>query len=202
MMNQIIETHPLAPFMPPNACLLFLGSFPPPMARWRMAFYYPNFNNDFWRIMGLIFFRDQNYFINTDQKCFYQDKIEHLLTKSGIAISDTAYQVVRLQGNASDKFLQVTMPMNLDAILDELPYCKTLITTGEKAAQIVCQQYEVPMPKIGQSVGLIMQNRHVDLYRAPSSSRAYPLALDKKAEIYRQIFAKTLKCEIIDSVEE
>ena len=30
-----------------------LGSFPPQQKRWSMAFFYPNFQNDMWRIFGL-----------------------------------------------------------------------------------------------------------------------------------------------------
>ena len=59
-----IETHPLKPFLPQNAKLLMLGSFPPPKTRWKMDFYYPNFQNDMWKIFGLCFFQDKNYFLN------------------------------------------------------------------------------------------------------------------------------------------
>ena len=51
-----IERHPLEPFLPANARLLMLGSFPPQKKRWSMEFYYPNWNNDMWRIVGLLFF--------------------------------------------------------------------------------------------------------------------------------------------------
>ena len=47
-----VEEHPLLPFLPPEARLLMLGSFPPPRYRWSMDFYYPNWNNDMWRIVG------------------------------------------------------------------------------------------------------------------------------------------------------
>ena len=30
----VIETHPLKPFLPHEGRILFLGSFPPPKARW------------------------------------------------------------------------------------------------------------------------------------------------------------------------
>ena len=33
-----IETHPLQPFLPENARLLMLGSFPPPRNKWKMDF--------------------------------------------------------------------------------------------------------------------------------------------------------------------
>ena len=182
-----IETHPLPPFVMANAKVLFLGSFPPPKIRWKMDFYYPNFNNDFWRIMGVVFFDNKNKFINVQDKTFYQADIEHFLINKGIAISDSAYQVRRLQDNASDKFLQIITPMDIKAILKHLPYCTTLIATGEKSAQILCQEFAANVPKVGKSVHLTIGDRMITLYRAPSSSRAYPLSLEQKANIYRQI---------------
>ena len=41
-----VEWHPLIPFLPENARVLFLGSFPPLRNRWCIDFYYPNFIND------------------------------------------------------------------------------------------------------------------------------------------------------------
>ena len=41
-----IEEHPLEPFLPANAKLLMLGSFPPQKKRWSMEFFYPNLQND------------------------------------------------------------------------------------------------------------------------------------------------------------
>ena len=43
-----VEYHPLRPFLPERAKVLFLGSFPPQRKRWCMDFYYPNFINDHW----------------------------------------------------------------------------------------------------------------------------------------------------------
>ena len=58
-----IEEHPLKPFLPANAKLLMLGSFPPQRKRWSMDFYYPNLQNDMWRIFGWIFFQDKEHFL-------------------------------------------------------------------------------------------------------------------------------------------
>ena len=41
------EIHPLEPFFPQGARLLMMGSFPPKRERWKMDFYYPNFQNGF-----------------------------------------------------------------------------------------------------------------------------------------------------------
>ncbi|MFB2539246.1 MULTISPECIES: uracil-DNA glycosylase family protein [unclassified Acinetobacter] len=191
-----IETHPLPPFLPQNAKVLFLGSFPPPKTRWKMDFYYPNYNNDMWRIIGLIFFADKDYFIDIANKTYKQILIEDFLHQQGIAISDTAYQVIRLKDNASDQFLQVVQDMDIAALLAQMPNCHAVISTGEKATATLLQRYgesDAIMPKIGQSVVLDIAGRTVQLYRLPSSSRAYPLALEKKAEYYQmdlqQIFA-------------
>ena len=185
-----IETHPLSPFLPHNAKLLMLGSFPPPQSRWKMDFYYPNYQNDMWRIFGLIFFEDKNYFLDLLNKCFKEQQIRDFLTEIGIAIFDTAYQVKRLQGNASDKFLEIVTATDLSQLLGQIPMCHTIMTTGDKATDTLMQHFpeQINKPMIGQSVQVNYANRELNLYRLPSSSRAYPLALDKKADAYQQFF--------------
>ena len=123
-----IETHPLQPFLPHNAKLLMLGSFPPPQSRWKMDFYYPNYQNDMWRIFGLIFFEDKDHFLDLPNKRFKEQQIRDFLTKIGIAIFDTAYQVKRLQGNASDKFLEIVTATDLSQLLGKIPMCHTIMT--------------------------------------------------------------------------
>ena len=185
-----IETHPLTPFLPGNAKLLMLGSFPPPQNRWKMNFYYPNYQNDMWRIFGLIFFSDKNHFLDLPNKNFKESQIREFLSQIGIGIFDTAYQIKRLQGNASDKFLEIVTPTDLSALLEQIPMCHTIMTTGDKATDTLMQHFpDQPIkPMIGQSVKVGYDNRELSLYRLPSSSRAYPLALEKKADIYKQFF--------------
>lgn len=105
-----IEQHPLEPFLPGNARLLMLGSFPPQRKRWSMEFYYPNWNNDMWRIAGLLFFNDKDHFADKSQKAFRKERIIDFLNEKGIALFDTATAVRRLQDNASDKYLEVVRP--------------------------------------------------------------------------------------------
>ncbi|MDF7675404.1 uracil-DNA glycosylase family protein [Neisseriaceae bacterium ESL0693] len=190
MQNIDIETHPLQPFLPPQARLLMLGSFPPPKNRWKMNFYYPNLQNDMWRIFGLVFFNNRHYFLNQHTKTFNEGLIRDFLTETGIAISDTAYQIKRLQNNASDKFLEVVTPVDLNALLQQLPDCRHIMTTGDKATNTLLELLpaQTMAPKIGQSSQTVFQQRSLTLSRLPSSSRAYPLALDKKAMIYGEYF--------------
>lgn len=188
----VIETHPLEPFLPANAKLLMLGSFPPPKTRWKMDFYYPNYQNDMWRIFGLIFFQDKAFFLDLPNKNFYEQKIRDFLTEKGIAIFDTAYQVVRLKDNASDKFLHIETPTDLTALLSEIPFCQNIVTTGDKATDtlMLSMPESTEKPVIGASSQTFFAERELTLSRMPSSSRAYPLALEKKAEAYQQLFQK------------
>lgn len=176
----------MEPFLPANARLLFLGSFPPPRKRWCMDFYYPNFGNDHWRIEGQAWFGDRNHFVDLQNKCFRKEKIVEFLQEKGIAMYDTARAVRRLKGNASDAFLEIVEPTDIRALLRQIPQCKAIATTGEKATGELCRYFGVEkLPTVGCSTEL---SDGLRLYRLPSSSRAYPLAFEKKCEAYKRVF--------------
>ena len=181
----MIEEHPLEPFLPSNATLLMLGSFPPQKKRWSMDFFYPNLQNDMWRIFGLIFFGDKEHFLLPHKKAFNKDYLIEFLNEKGIALYDTATTVHRLQDNASDKFLKVIEATDISLLLKQLPNCKAIITTGQKATDILCEQLMTKEPAVGKKQAFLINDRQMYLYRMPSSSRAYPLSIEKKAEVYR-----------------
>lgn len=184
------EVHPLTLFAPEDARLLMLGSFPPPRERWRMDFFYPNFQNDMWRIFGLVFFGDKSHFLTDDGRAFREAELRRFLTERGIAIWDTAMEVSRLQGNASDKFLEILRPIDLRKTLAMLPSCRAIAVTGQKALDTLLTLVSAPSPppKTGEWTEAALDDRHFRLYRMPSSSRAYPLSVEKKAEKYRRMF--------------
>ena len=183
-----VEYHPLQPFLPENARVLFLGSFPPQRKRWCMDFYYPNFINDHWRIEGQVFFNDRNHFVDEKAKWFKIDEIVDFCQEKGIALFDTSTAIRRLKDNASDKFLEVVEPTDIAALIARLPQLRAIVTTGEKATDTICASLRIPVtPKVNSHV-TIPRFSPIVLYRLPSSSRAYPLAFDKKVEAYRQMF--------------
>ena len=188
-----VEYHPLIPFLPENARVLFLGSFPPQRKRWCMDFYYPNFINDHWRIEGQVFFDDKNHFVDVENKRFFLDEIVLFCKERGLAFFDTSTAIRRLQDNASDKFLEVVEPTDIRALLSQLPHCRAIVTTGEKATDTICASMNIPLPpKVNTSVTIPdtynADGEQLQLYRLPSSSRAYPLSFDKKVDAYRRMF--------------
>ena len=181
-----LERHPLEPFLPENARLLFLGSFPPPRHRWCMEFYYPNFLNDHWRIEGAVWYGDRNHFVDVSGKRFLKDKIVAFLQEKGIALYDTAKTVNRLKDNASDAHVEIVEPTDIRALLRQIPLCHSIATTGEKATSEVSRYFGLnSVPALGSKTQL---EKDLFLYRLPSSSRAYPLTFEKKVEAYKELF--------------
>jgi len=189
------EKHPLAPFFPAGAEWLFLGSFPPGRERWSMEFYYPNYQNDMWRVFGVVFFNDKDYFVDKERKRFKKEAIEAFLTKRRIAMYDTAKAVVRLQDNAADKDLEIVEATDIVEIILKLCDLKNIVATGQKALDTIITQLtehdiKIDKPAIGSYAPFSVNNRTLRLYGMPSTSRAYPIGLAKKADIYRKMFTR------------
>lgn len=188
-MTPATEQHPWPPYIPHGARVWILGTFPPKSSRWSMNFYYPNRINDFWRIMGLIFTGDKDTLYNHETKSFRLDDIKALLDKHGIALGDTARAVNRLRDNASDKYLEIVTPVPLYDVLDEMPLCHDIATTGEKAAAVIAQLSGTQIPKMGEYVESTRRDGSpLKIWRMPSTSRAYPLPLPQKAAFYETLF--------------
>ena len=188
------EKNPLEPFLPKGARILMLGSFPPKHERWSMEFFYPNWINDMWRIFGHIFFNDRNHFVADGKdgiqlpKRFDRDKCAAFAAEKGIAMFDTATEVRRLKDNASDKFLEIVTPTDIEALLEKIPECHAIVTTGQKATDVIVEKYGCEEPPVGSYTTIRIGNRDIRFWRMPSSSRAYPLPLEKKAESYRIMY--------------
>ena len=193
-----VEKHPFSPFLPSNAKVLFLGSFPPQEKRWSMKFYYPNYTNDFWYMIGLLWYNDKRHFTIPEEKRFNLEEITRFCSETGFAMYDTATEVIRLKDNASDKFLEVVTPTNIPDLLSQLPNCEAIVTTGQKSTDTLIETFHCDKPGMGEYVEIklsiedreshLVSERKYKLWRLPSTSRAYPLKLEKKAEAYLQMF--------------
>lgn len=187
-MSEFVERHPFKPFLPADAKLLMLGTFPPAEKRWCMRFYYPNYINDMWRIFGICFYGDKSHFVLEREKRFDLDQIIPFLEKKGIALYDTATCIRRTKDNASDKDLEIVEPTDLDALLRQIPQCSVVVTAGQLATDVFCSHYGIEGPKVGGYAPFSLDGRELRLYRMPSSSRAYPMKCERKAEYYDIVF--------------
>lgn len=189
-----IERHPFRPFLPEGARIVMCGTFPPKRDKWSMDFFYPNFYNDMWRIFGLIFFNDRNRFFDLESKTVDKAGIQKMLQDHRIGIGETVSEAIRTRDNASDKFLEIVTPVDLPALLAKVPECKAIVTTGEKAASVIAGLTATALPKMGQKTECRIampdgSTRDFLHWRMPSTSRAYPMALEKKTAYYRDMLA-------------
>ncbi|MCI1817525.1 MAG: uracil-DNA glycosylase family protein [Prevotella sp.] len=190
----VIESHPFKPWLPEGARLLMLGTFPPAPRRLCMPWYYPNFQNDMWRIFGILFFGDKEHFVVPGEKRFDLPAIQKFLEQHHIAIFDTALRIRRMKGTASDKDLEIVEPTDLDGLLRSLPQCRGVLTAGQLATKVFTDHYGIRAKglKMGSYVEFSFEGRALRLYRMPSSSRAYPMAVGKKAAYYKKMFDELL----------
>ena len=173
----MIEIHPFEPFLPKNAKLLMLGTFPPAPKRWCMEWYYR-------------FFGDKLRFVDTDHKTYRLQELKDFLLDRGVAIFDTCLRIRRTKGTASDKDLEVVEQADLDGMLRSLPECKAVIAAGQLATTLFTDHYHIDARKMkmGDHLDFTFEGRTIRLYREPSSSRAYPMKVEKKAEYYDRMF--------------
>src|SRR5574344_475588 len=185
-----IEVHPFEPWLPKKARLLMLGTFPPDVKRWCMPWYYPNFQNDMWRIFGILFFGDKEHFVDVEHKTYRLEELKGFLMDKGIAIFDTCLKIRRTKGTASDKDLEVVEQTDLDGMLRSLPDCQGVVCAGQLATKIFTEHYGIDVKglKMGEYVDFRFGNRMIRLYRMPSSSRAYPMSAWDKAQYYGKMF--------------
>ena len=78
-----------------------------------------------------------------------------------------------------------------------MPDCTRIVTTGGKASETLQRTLsdaaglEVEQPEIGGFTTLVAYGRTLQWWRMPSTSRAYPLKLEKKAEYYARLFPQS-----------
>lgn len=187
--NSKIERHPFIPFLPDGCKVVMCGTFPPKREKWSMDFFYPNFQNDMWRIFGLIFFNDKDHFYDRATRTINKEAIQRMLTDHRIGVGETATSVIRTRDNASDKYLEVVTPVDLASLLPQIPECRVIATTGEKAASIIAGLTGTEVPAMGghvQCSATMADNSQRPFlhWRLPSTSRAYPMPLERKAAYY------------------
>ena len=103
-------------------------------------------------------------------------------------------RAIRTHGNASDAYLKVVETVELPEILEKIPQCRRICTTGGKATEILLALLETEVRakdfKTGMTITARCGDRDLLVTRLPSTSRAYPMKLEKKAEAYRKFFVE------------
>ena len=121
-----------------------------------------------WRIFGIIYFQDKFHFVDVEKKTYRLDAIKEFLREKGVAIYDTAQQVIRTKNTASDKDLQIVQPADLDGMLRQLPHCRAVLTAGQLATKVFSEHFGIKeKPEMGGYAEFQFEGRSLRLYRMP-----------------------------------
>ncbi|KPA84520.1 hypothetical protein ABB37_01065 [Leptomonas pyrrhocoris] len=131
-----------------ESCVLVCGSFPP--VKKSVKFYYPNANNDMWRVLGEVFFHDQTHFYTDVEikkpskgrrkgsvrvaRCLNEAEMRNFVVSQPIGFFDVCKRIRRQRGNSSDNNIETLERTDVfrDA-LTHTPHCEAIITTGTLA---------------------------------------------------------------------
>jgi len=172
--------HPYEPFLPENAALLMVGSFPPlSLVEKRafgpkdLSFYYGSSRNQMWRIFERLFQTPllSDYADETRDKTRSLKAIQKSLNEHHIAVCDIIKTCRRSQADSGDQHLVILEAWNIPAFLKKRPSIQKIFFTGGKAEELTLHSF--PELKSFPHERLIS-----------SSPRAIG-GLEKKIELYR-----------------
>ncbi len=166
-----------------------LGSFPPKNAsagRWSSSS--PNLQNDMWRIVGY-YGATRCTSWNRADGGFDRERIEAFCRERGIALYDTAVEVIRLKDNASDNFLQVVREVISKPCWPafRLPGRRHDGTEGHRHA---ARHHGLRRTGRGGRADALCGARPDAVAHASSSSQASRVPWSGKAEFYRKVFSE------------
>lgn len=137
------EDHPTGPMVHAGSRVLICGTFPP--VKKSIHFYYPNKNNNMWRILGDIFYDETSHFYTTrnalatgNSKIVTCDldeaRIRHFAGSAPIGFFDVCSRIRRRSGNSSDANIDTLRRTDVfHDVLAHTPRCEAIVTTGTLA---------------------------------------------------------------------
>ncbi|KAG5496091.1 hypothetical protein JKF63_02389 [Porcisia hertigi] len=150
------EEHPTGSAVHADSRVLFCGSFPP--VKRSIRFFYPNPNNDMWKVLGLVFYDDADAFYSpvectssalslphphpsfksprsgTATRALDEARILRFAGSQPIGFFDTCRRVRRHLGNSADSNVEVLERTDVVGdVLLHAPQCAGIITTGTLA---------------------------------------------------------------------
>jgi G:T/U-mismatch repair DNA glycosylase len=137
--NHIEESHPWPPFIPPGANKLILGTFPTAVRnRKGCEFYYPNPNNDFWKVIFKVAGRELKDFIDHDPVIIRKQ----VLTELKLGIADMGKRILRHRDSSSDGSIFPIQFTDVFLLLEQQPDIQKVIITSSSGTNNVLSWFE------------------------------------------------------------
>lgn len=187
------ETHPWQPFIPTNADKLILGTFPTAEAnRGTYEFFYPNPNNDFWRVL----FQSAGKNLDDYKEAEPIEIRKKILTDLNLGIGDIGKKILRQKDSSKDDNLFPIEYTDIFLILETHPTINKIIITSSSGCNSVLSWFHhycilnghnfiIPKDKLPITTKLIFKSREIKIEIISSPSRLSPIKSDKLLEMYR-----------------
>lgn len=187
------ETHPWHPFVPTNADKLILGTFPTAVVnRGAYEFFYPNQNNDFWRILFQVADKKLDNYKQTEPIGIRKQ----ILADLKLGIGDIGKKILRQNNSSKDNNLFPIEFTNIFLILETHQELKKIILTSSGGGNSVLSwfnhycilngyNFTKPKGKLPISTMLIFNTREIKIEIISSTSRLSPIKGDKLLTMYR-----------------
>lgn len=189
------ESHPWEPFIPQNADKLILGTFPTTdKCRGAYEFFYPNPNNDFWRVIFEVAGKKLDDFLQAEPI----DTRKQILSYLKLGIADIGKRVLRQKDSSKDDNLFPIEYTDIFSLLETNPEIKKIIITSSSGANSVLSwfhhyciinghTFNIPKGKLPITTKLLFNNLEIKIDIISSPSRLSPIKGDKLFEMYRTV---------------
>jgi G:T/U-mismatch repair DNA glycosylase len=171
------EDHPIGPFVHADSRVLICGTFPP--VKKSIKFYYPNSNNDMWKVLGDIFFDNTGHFYTTVEaakdgkekrlptsrvvRCLDEAKIRRFAASQPIGFFDVCARIRRTRGNSSDHNIETLERTDVfQHVLAHTSRCEAIITTGTLALTMLLDAFHMCgsfSTGTGSAVEVVVRNK-------------------------------------------
>lgn len=187
------ETHPWQPYIPKNADRLILGTFPTVEGnRGAYEFFYPNPNNDFWRVLFDVAGKKLDDYKQNDPLEIRKQLLESL----NLAISDIGKKILRQKDNSKDDNLFPIEYADIFSLLEIHHTIKKIILTSSSGGNSVLSWFHhycilnghnfvIPKGKLPRQTKLLFKTREINIEIISSPSRLSRIKGDKLVEMYR-----------------
>lgn len=188
------ESHPWEPFIPKNGDKLILGTFPTKVKyRGAYEFFYPNPNNDFWRVIFEVAGKKLDDFHQTEPI----DARKQILSYLKLGIADIGKKVLRQKDSSKDDHLFPLEYTNIFSLLETYPTIKKIIITSSSGANSVLSWFHhyciinghtinIPKAKLPNMTKLLFNNLEIKIDIISSPSRLSPIK-GELFEMYRSV---------------
>jgi len=189
------ESHPFKPYIPSGANKLILGTFPTIESnRKKYKFFYPNPNNDFWRII----FNTAGLALSDFDSEEPIGSRKQVLKKLQLGIADIGKVILRQKGSSKDQNLFPLEFTDILSLLKKHKQIQTIIVTSSSGSNSVlswlhqyCKlnniNFKIPSGKLPKETHFVFQNRTIMVKIISSTSRLSPKKGDVLQEMYSQV---------------